>query len=142
MFASRFTLPAATLAACAALAVPALAEQLRFTADLTTAAVVPPTEGNASGSADVTVDTDASKVSWTVTMQDLSGDATAAHIHGPAAEGENAGPMVDMSGAIMDGSADITAEQIDAMKNGMTYVNVHTQKYPDGEIRGQLKAAN
>jgi hypothetical protein len=28
---------------------------------------------------------------------------------------------------------------IDAIKSGDTYVNVHTTKYPDGEIRGQLR---
>ena len=27
---------------------------------------------------------------------------------------------------------------IDAMKSGNTYINVHTTKYPDGEIRGQI----
>ena len=30
---------------------------------------------------------------------------------------------------------------IQAMMNGETYVNVHTTKYQDGEIRGQIKAS-
>jgi hypothetical protein len=30
------------------------------------------------------------------------------------------------------------AELIDAIKNNTTYVNVHTEQNPDGEIRGQL----
>ncbi|MFC0508214.1 CHRD domain-containing protein [Micromonospora costi] len=30
-------------------------------------------------------------------------------------------------------------EVVDAIEAGVTYVNVHTKKYPDGEIRGQVK---
>jgi len=29
------------------------------------------------------------------------------------------------------------SDLISAMSNGVTYVNVHTQAYPDGEIQGQ-----
>ena len=29
-----------------------------------------------------------------------------------------------------------------AMSNGSTYVNVHTEKYPNGEIRGHIMIAN
>lgn len=32
------------------------------------------------------------------------------------------------------------AELIRAMRNGVIYTNVHTSKYPNGEIRGQIKA--
>ena len=46
-----------------------------------------------------------------------------------------------MSDAIMEGSGDITAEQIAELEDGKYYVNVHTEEYPDGEIRGQLAKA-
>lgn len=120
---------------------PAFAEELNFSADLTAGAEVPPTESDATGTADVMVDTEAGTVSWTVTVENLTGDPTAAHIHGPAAEDENAGPVIDMSEAIMEGSGEITEDQIAELKDGKYYVNVHTEEYPDGEIRGQLKAA-
>ena len=52
---------------------------------------------------------------------------------------ETAPPVIDMSGEMMmKGSADITEAQWTDMKTGNYYVNVHTEKFPDGEIRGQL----
>jgi CHRD domain len=46
-----------------------------------------------------------------------------------------------MSKAIMEGSAEITDAQLADIQAGKTYVNIHTAKFPDGEIRGQLAAA-
>jgi Cu/Zn superoxide dismutase len=119
----------------------AQAEMLKFGANLTAGEETPATDSKGMGTAEVMVDTDAKKVSWTVKVDGLTGDATAAHIHGPAAVGEKAGPEIDMSKAIMEGSADITDAQIVDIKAGKTYVNIHTAKFPDGEVRGQLAAA-
>ena len=139
MFMPKITQSLTAIATCAALAMPAFAEELKFNADLTAGAEVPPTESDATGTADVMVNTATGTVSWTVMVDNLTGDPTAAHIHGPAAEGENAGPVIDMSGAIMEGSGEITEDQIAELKDGKYYVNVHTEEYPDGEIRGQLR---
>ncbi len=119
----------------------AQAEMMKFHAEMVAAEETPPTDSKATGTADVTIDTDAKKVMWTVTVDGLTGAATAAHIHGPAAKGEKAGPEIDMSKAIMAGGAAVTDAQIADIKAGKTYVNVHTAKFPDGEIRGQLAAA-
>jgi Cu/Zn superoxide dismutase len=117
------------------------AEMMKFHADLVASEETPATDSTAKGTAEITVDTDTKKVSWTVKSEGLTGDATAAHIHGPAAVGEKAAPEIDMSKAIMEGSADITDAQLADIKAGKTYVNVHTAKFPDGEIRGQLAAS-
>ena len=130
----------ATAAAFSMLAFPAFAEMLHYKADLSAKTEVPPNDSGATGSADVMLDTDAKTVSWTVTYQDLTGDATVAHIHGPASETENAPPMVTLD-PIDQGTGDITDEQVEAVKDGKTYVNVHTEMHPDGEIRGQLMKA-
>lgn len=119
----------------------AQAEMMKFHADMIAAEETPATDSKGTGTADVTVDTDAKKVSWTVKIDGLTADATAAHIHGPAAVGEKAAPEIDMSKAIMEGSADISDAQIADIKAGKTYVNVHTAKFPGGEIRGQLAVA-
>ena len=118
----------------------AQAEMVKFTAELTGAAQVPPVDSAATGTVEVTLDTEAKTVAWVVTTEGLSGDATASHIHGPASATESAGPVIDTM-ATMEGSAPITDEQITDLSGGMYYYNVHTEKFPDGEIRGQLMAA-
>jgi len=120
---------------------PAGAEQMMFRADLTGAAQVPPVETTATGAADVTVDSEAMTVSWTVTHEGLSGDPVAAHFHGPAGPEETAPPVIDISENLAEGSAEITPEQMQMIQDGMTYINIHTEANPDGEIRGQVLAA-
>jgi Cu/Zn superoxide dismutase len=118
----------------------AQAEMMKFTAELTGAAQVPPADSAATGTVEVTLDTEAKMVAWVVTTEGLSGEPTASHIHGPASAAESAGPVIDTM-ATMEGSAPITDEQITDLTGGMYYYNVHTEKFPDGEIRGQLMAA-
>ncbi len=136
-------LAASSLVATTMFAAPAIsAETIRYTADLTSAAAVPPADSAAAGTAEITIDTQSGTVSWVIDTFDLSGNATAAHIHGPAFPGKNAPPEVDLSGSIPQGSADITDEQIADIRAGKTYVNVHTEKFPGGEIRSQLAASD
>jgi len=134
----RSNLAFAGISSILLMASPALAEMLTFKTDLKGTAEVPPNDSAATGSADVQVDTAAKKVTWTITHSGLSGDATAGHFHGPAAPDENAGPIVDISGKIETGSADLTDAQLADLQAGKVYLNIHTAKFPDGEIRGQL----
>jgi CHRD domain len=117
-----------------------LAKTTVFTADLKGTSQVPPIESAATGKAEVTYDDASKMLTWTITYSGLSGNVTAAHFHGPAKEGENAGPMVPITqlDSPMKGSATLTEDQSQALTGGKMYVNVHTAKYPDGEIRGQL----
>lgn len=116
----------------------AQAEMMKFTTEMTGAAQVPPNDSAATGTAEVTFDTEAKTVTWVYTHEGLSGDMTAAHIHGPATAAEAAGPIIDTTGETMEGSAPITDAHATELTAGMYYFNVHTEKFPDGEIRGQL----
>ena len=120
-----------------------LAEKAAFTADLKGVSQVPPIDSAGTGKADVTYDDASKMLTWTITYSGLSGPVTAAHFHGPAKEGENAGPMVTIKQLDnpMKGSATLTEDQFKALTGGKMYFNVHTAKYPDGEIRGQLAPA-
>lgn len=135
----------AFLAAAAVMALTgaAQAETMKFTAALSGAAEVPPTSSAGSGAAEVTLDAEGKSLRWTITHQGLTGPVVAAHIHGPAAEGANAGPVVPLAAGAspITGSAAITDAQIADLKAGLWYVNLHTAAHPGGEIRGQLKPA-
>ncbi|WP_026622365.1 hypothetical protein M728_003312 [Ensifer sp. WSM1721] len=120
---------------------PGFAETLKFRADLRGSSEVPPNDSAGRGTANISFDTDTKKLTWTVNSSGLSGEATAAHFHGPAAASENAGPVVDVSNALASGSAEITEKHLADLQAGRWYLNIHTEKFPDGEIRGQVEKA-
>jgi hypothetical protein len=132
----------ATLAigAAAGFAGPAFAEKM--TVKLDGASEVPPTSSTGTGTADLDYDAATKKLSWKLTYSGLTGPATAAHFHGPAEAGNNAGVEVAIPGATSspaEGSATLTDAQAADLKAGKLYVNVHTAANPKGEIRGQVK---
>ena len=117
---------------------PAFADMLKFKATLDGASQSPAVDTKATGTADVTVDTAAKTISWMIKDQDLSGPPTAAHFHGPADVGANAAPEIDISKMIDAGTAPITDAQLADLNAGKIYLNIHTAKFPNGEIRGQV----
>ena len=129
---------AAAIAAGLLAAAPAFADMLTFTAKMDGASAVPPDDSKATATADVKVDTAAKTISWTIKYADLTGPATMAHFHGPAAVGVSAPPEIDISKSIESGTAPITDAQLADLQAGKLYLNIHTAKFPDGEIRGQV----
>ena len=130
----------ASLALAATFAAGGIAAAQEFTATLSGAEEVPPVETAATGTAAVTWNAETKEASWTVEFSGLSGPATAAHFHGPAAPGENAGPVVTIDDveSPSEGTATLTDEQATQLAEGQWYVNIHTDANPNGEIRGQV----
>ena len=54
----------------------------------------------------------------------MTGTIRPADVIGPADQGIAAGEFTEL---------------LDAIRHGVTYVNVHSEKYPGGEIRAQLE---
>ena len=124
-----------------AAATPSLAETVAYKADLKGASEVPPNDSKGTGMVDAKYDAATKKLTWTVTYQDLTGPATAAHFHGPAAPGVNAGPQITLEGSLaspVKGEATLSDAQAAELATGLWYLNVHTAAHPPGEIRGQL----
>jgi hypothetical protein len=123
----------------------ASAASLHYEASLDAKSEVPAKTGDGSGQVLATLDTASKTLSYTLTFQGLSGPATAAHFHGPAAVGANAGVAVAIGKDPLNpvsGKATLTDAQIADLKAGKWYVNVHTAANPGGEIRGQMKSAD
>lgn len=121
--------------------VAALAETLHFSAILTGADEVPPNDSAGTGTLEATFDTETMIFSWTVTYEGLTGPAGAAHFHGPANPGENAGPMIPIEGDLaspIQGQATLTNDQATALQGGLLYFNIHTAQFGGGELRGQV----
>jgi hypothetical protein len=101
------------------------------------------TKGTGKVSADL--DTTTKVFTYKVTYSGLTGPATMAHFHGPAAPGANAPPVVPVPASSlanpMKGTATLDDAQIADLKAGKWYFNIHTAAHPGGEIRGQLPAA-
>lgn len=85
---------------------------------------------------------DRARVTWRLTFSNLSGRAQAAHIHAGRV-GRAGNVMVALCGPCRTGQRGtkmISHAQLQAIRAGRTYVNVHTRRNTAGEIRGQVKA--
>lgn len=137
---SRIALAAATAALVAMAAGPTRAETMNFKATLDAKSEVPPTKSKGAGQATLTYNTANKELTWSVTYSGLSGPATAAHIHGPAEPGKNAGVVIPFAAAAspIKGSKVLTETQAKDLLAGKYYVNVHTAANKNGEIRGNI----
>ena len=130
----------AAIAALLAFALPAYAETVQLKAALSGASEVPPNQTAGTGTVTATFDTTTKQLSWKGDYSGLSGPATAAHFHGPADAGKNAGVAIPITPntSPFTGSATLTDSQASDLLAGRWYVNIHTAANPGGEVRGQL----
>jgi hypothetical protein len=131
----------ATAAFLAAGAAQAASE--KFEASLSGTQEVPANTTPGTGNVEASLDTGTKMLSYKITYSGLSGPATMAHFHGPAAAGANAPPVVPISNPTSptSGTAKLTDAQMADLQAGKWYFNVHTAANPGGEIRGQVKPA-
>jgi hypothetical protein len=87
--------------------------------------------------------TAAGKIAWKLTYKGTSGPVMAAHIH--IGKVGTPGPVaVALCGPChsgQTGTGQATAAQVKAILSHRAYVNLHTAKNPNGEIRGQITSS-
>lgn len=115
---------------------------IKFKAVLSADEQSAPTESPGEGVVDFVLDRPTLKLSWTLVFDNMTSKATGAHIHGPQTPGGNAGVLIDLA---PDGLKSPVREsiilndgQLEYLLTGRMYVNVHSTKYPVGELRGQI----
>jgi hypothetical protein len=116
-----------------------------LSATLSGAQEVPANASAASGTLTGTYDAASYKITYSITWTNLSAGITAAHFHGPALAGQNAGVAVGIAGlptgttsGNVANSVVITQSQGADLIAGKYYFNIHTTTFPAGEIRGQV----
>jgi len=138
----------------------AVTQRQNFIAQLKSEMVVPPVISNATGVAYFQLDMeDNDKIKYSLIATDLHG-VKAAHIHS-GKEGEKNGSIIValykpfrppiLFGRILSVHDIITSDilqgrlagkqlsdLVNVMNNGTTYADIHSQEYPNGEIRGQI----
>ena len=99
----------------------------------------PPLSVTGIGGGTATVDTVNNTITLNLTYSGLTGPATAAHLHGPAARGAPAGVKLNIGTAspITNVVTYLEADEADIL-SGAWYVNIHTAANGGGELRGQL----
>ncbi len=118
------------------LAVPTLAETI-YTATLDGASAGTPSAG--SGTATLTLNDAGTMVSYNITYSGLVGSEVAAHFHN-AAPGV-AGPVLSPlpAGEPKVGTWAVGAFEVGELNAGRVYINIHTDMYGAGEIRGNIE---
>jgi uncharacterized repeat protein (TIGR01451 family) len=110
-----------------------------FTAVLDGSQETPPNNSAATGTAALLLSPDEKTARLSLTFSGLSSAETLAHVHGPAIPGVSAPPLVDLPlGQVSDFSFALTPSQVQDLKSGLLYINVHSSNFPSGEIRGQF----
>jgi len=133
------TLTFALAALCAAVPAPGFAQEMKIT--LNGAQEVPPVTTSATGSGLITVAPDKS-ISGSVSVKGM--DSTMAHVHEGKMPNGSGPPIISLSKTadnvwVIPADTKLTDEQLQSLKSGNLYVNVHSATFKAGEIRGQLK---
>jgi len=98
---------------------------------------------NIAGSGMVKVTLVGTELTLNGTFEGLKGNATVAHIHQGTATGVRGPELLaltvtkSMSGNV-SGSFNLTPEQLAALKKGRWYVQIHSEKAPEGNLWGWL----
>ena len=113
-----------------------------FRASLNGSNEVPPTQSRGSGYFEATYRPSTKVLEYRLNLVGVGGPITMGYMHGPAGPGENADKIAPINIPIYDytiwDGVTLTEEQAADVLAGRWYVNVMTEQYPDGEIRGQI----
>ena len=99
-------------------------------------------QGTIAGSGSVTATLAGNKLSLAGTFSGLKTPATVARIH-VAPKGLRGAPILDLTvtpgtSGTLSGAFDLTAKQIDDLTHQSFYIQLHSEKAPDGNLWGWL----
>ena len=100
--------------------------------------MVPATQSDAFAEGQFTYDSSTRALQYYVNYDGVA--PAKVDLHGPAGAAEKAASVVNipLSGSPISGTVNLTTEQGAQLLAGKMYLDIHSQTYPDGEIRGQI----
>jgi len=114
-----------------------------FFADLSADAQAAPTESPGIGRADFVLERDTLNFSWRFSYSNLTTKPSGLHIHAPVSPGSEAPILFDLApkgiSGVVEGEQVLTLNEVGYLIRNLMYVNLHTSKYPAGELRGSVK---
>jgi len=125
--------------AATALATPVFAQADTYTARLGWVPTTPNDRPNVTGKGSATATLAGRKLTVSGSFEGLAAPATVARLHGGIAKGARGAAIADLTvtqaaAGKLSGEIDLTPQQIEALKQGKLYVQLHTAKGvpPDG----------
>ena len=110
-----------------------------FNSNLSGSQEVPSTNSSASGFGEFILNTNENTLRYNISISNLIGNEIGSHIHGFSIVGNNSEILHNLPlGNLKIGVWDYSEEDESGIFNNMTYVNIHTDIFPGGEIRGQI----
>lgn len=100
-------------------------------------------KSNVAGVGSVTAVLAGSKLTVNGTFEGLKSNATVAHIHQGTAPGVRGPRIMDLTvtkamNGTLSGTFDLTPDQLARLKKGDWYVQIHSEKAPEGNLWGWL----
>ena len=132
------------LALLLSLAVSALAQSPEtFKTRLAPVAMDAAMKSTIAGTGSATATLTGTKFTVNGTFEGLKSNATMAHIHQGSAAGVRGPKLLDLTvtkslSGTLSGSFDLTPDQIESLKKGKWYVQIHSEKAPEGNLWGWL----
>ena len=118
---------------------------IRYVADLSDGPQRAPTESPGVGHADFVLERDTLKLSWRISFKDLTSEPVGLHIHGPVPAEGDAPIMFDLAPeqlvSPVEGERVLSLGEVAFLVQNLAFVNLHTSKYPLGELRGPVRKA-
>jgi hypothetical protein len=116
----------------------AMAQPVSLTAHLLGDSNVPANKSDAFGEGQFTYDTATRQLDYYVTYDGIA--PAKIDLHGPAGVGESAATIANfpVSESPVTGKVTLTQDQGTALLAGRLYVDIHSQAFANGEIRGQI----
>jgi hypothetical protein len=117
-------------------------DDILFTATLDAAGETWVVDSPGSGELELWLERETLRIQWKLTHRDLTTPPIAAGLYGPEVVGFNTALQIDMGDDLASpivGEAILTDGQFQYLIATRMYVNILTERYEKGEIRGQLR---